>query len=597
MTFKKITSTEILIHVFSLILMFMAGYFYLERTLPFDGAFYSFRIAETGWFCVDNFRYGVAHTQLLPLLFLMLGCSIKVFLISYSLSFTICNYIICLVVLRLYKQPKLSLGILLATTLSYTFKFFYPVSEIHSTVAPLFLFSAHVFHFENRKSNIIYFLVAALLISWILLIHLLSIIPAFFILVYYVSFSKFLKTKFPIVIFSAAFWGVGFILSKTFLSTQYLESKMIGMKEIMKFITDPNAAPGYIYFKNEFLFNYLPLEAAYLIVIVFLLLKKELLQLFSLLAFTLGTWLIIMAYNLNSDAPIVYMNYYCLFGIFAAFPFCMGVTKHITIKTFHVIYVFLFISSLVGIIRSGAFMGDQVNYYKRITSDMKTAKAIVHPANVEWNSVWVAWDLSFQSLLLSTLENPQRVKTFFASKDTTLINELKLFSESESFFNAPFAPGWFRPPFENKEYFTLPPETYTFINTTQDSLKQDTLLSNKNMEIQVDGNTLYLFKNNFRCIPVTIISHNAFLLPSLPGSKKQIDLSYHLYNSKKEVVFEDGKRSYLEADIPPNGKIRSGLSIDCTQLHRGQVYYIDIDLVVENKRWLRINKQVKLILI
>ena len=597
MNFKKLTSTEILIHVFSLILLFMAGYYYLERTLPFDGAFYSFRMAETGWFCIDNYRYGVTHTQMLSLLLLMLGCSLKVFLISYSVSFVLCNYIICLVILRIYKQPKLSLGLLFATILSYTYKFFYPVSEIHSTVAPLFLFAAHVFRFENKKNNVVYFLVAALLIIWFLFIHLISIIPAFFILAYYVSVSRPLKKSFPVVVFSAVFLGVTFMLSKTFLSTQYLESKMIGVRELMKFISNPNGAPGYTYFKNEFLFNYLPLEAAYLIAIVFLLLKKEFLQLLTLVAFTVGTWLIIMAYNLSPDAPMVYMNYYSLFGFYVAFPFCLYVVDYIAVKKFTTIYAFLLVCSLVGIIRSGALMSDQVNYYKRVTSNMKTAKAIVHPANVEWNSVWMAWDLSFQSFLLTASENPQQAKTFFTSEDTVLINKQKLLSNSGSFFNTPFSPTWFKPPFKNKKYFTLPSATYTYLNTIQDSLYQDSLLSTKNIEIQADDNTLYLLKNNFRIIPITVINHNSFILPSIPGSKKQINLSYHVYNSNKEVVVDSGKKSHLEADIQPNGSILTGLSIDCTHMHRGRVYYIDVDLVIEKKRWLKINKQVKLILI
>ena len=124
MKLKNLTSTEILIHTFSIVIMLLAGYYYLERMLPFDGAFYSFRISETGWFCIDNYRYGVQHTQVIPLLLLKAGCSLKTFLISYSVSFALCNYILCLIVLYVYKNPKLALGLLLATVLCYTYKFF-----------------------------------------------------------------------------------------------------------------------------------------------------------------------------------------------------------------------------------------------------------------------------------------------------------------------------------------------------------------------------------------------------------------------------------------------------------------------------------------
>lgn len=598
MGLKKITLTEILIHAFSLILIFLAGYYYLERTLPFDGAFYSFRISETGWFCIDNYRYGVRHTQMLPLLLLKAGCSLKVFLISYSISFALCNYIICMVVLYVYKQPGLAMALLFATALSYTYKFFYPVSEIHSTVAPLFLFAAHVFRFENRRNNVVYFLVAALLITWFLFIHLISIIPAFFILAYYASISKPLKKSLPVVIFSALFLGLAFMLSKTFLSTQYLESKMIGIKELIKFLSDPNAAPGYTFFKNEFLFNYLPLEAAYVIAVVFLLLKKEFLQIATLLVFTIGTWLIIMAYNLNPDAPIVYMNYYGLFGFYIAFPFCLYVADYIHIKKFAALYAFLLICSIVGIVRSGALITDQVNYYKRVTTNMKTPKAIVHPTNVDWTSVWMGWDLSFQSLLVSALETPLQEKTFFNTDDPDLIKKQNLLKDEGGFFNTPFSPTWFRPPFKNTAYYSLLPAGYVHLNSIQDSLQQDSFLSSKSIEILLaDDKTMYLLKNNDRTIPITVVNHNQFLLPSIPGAKKQINLSYHVYDSKNELYIYKGKRSHLEADIQPNGSILTGLSVDCTQMRRGRTYYIDADLVIENKRWLGIKKRIKIVLI
>jgi hypothetical protein len=63
------------------------------------------------------------------------------------------------------------------------------------------------------------------------------------------------------------------------------------------------------------------------------------------------------------------------------------------------------------------------------------------------------------------------------------------------------------------------------------------------------------------------------------------------------MLFYDGKRSALELDIAPNNSITTGVSVDCTQLHRGKVYYIDVDVVIENKRWLGINKRIKIILL
>lgn len=596
MKFKKLTTIEILIHVSSIVIMLLAGYYYLERTLPFDGAFYSFRMSETGWFCIDNFRYGVQHTQVLPLLLLKAGCSLKIFLISYSISFALCNYILCLIILYVYKNPKMVLGLLIATILSYTYKFFYPVSEIHSTIAPLFLFAAHIFHFEKRKNDFVYFLFSTLFITWFLFIHVISIIPALYIIAYYAVYSKSLRKNLPILIFATLLLVVEFMLSKTFLTTEYLSSKMIGINEVIQFLSNPNATPGFVYFREEFLFNYLPLELLYLGCIIFLLIKKEFLQTVILIAFALGTWIIIMAYNLNKDAPIVYMNYYGLFGFYIAFPFCLYAINYVSSKVFTPIYALLVICSLGGIIRSGTLMSDQVNFYTRITTNMKTSKGIVRPANLDWQSLWGSWDLSFQSLLVSSLDNPQQSKTFFSTEDTSMIKKYNLLSDTNSFFNLFFSPTWFRPPFANKKYYILSSSPYTYLNTSQGSLFKDSLLSNKNIDILAPTETIYLLKNNDRNIPVTIVNRNHFLIPSTPSGLKQINLSYHVFNSKQEMLFKNGKRSALEMDIMPNSSLITGLSIDCTQLHRGRVYYLDIDLVIENNRWLGINKRVKVVL-
>ncbi|MBS1647235.1 MAG: hypothetical protein JST67_07835 [Bacteroidetes bacterium] len=593
---RKISLEEILIHIFSWLIILIAGYFYLERTLPFDAAFYSFRITETKWFCIDNYRYGVQHTQLLPLLLMIMGCSLKTFLISYSVSFALCNYIIALIILYGYKNSKLALGLVLASVLAYMYKFFYPVSEIHSITAPLFLFAAHVFHYPNKKNNFMYFFITAVIITWTLFIHVISVIPALYVLAYYYAYTKKLKENAPILVFASAYWVLVFWLSKTFLTTKYLASKMIGLKELVQFIKNPNEAFGYMYFKEEFLMNYLPLEILILCCLLFLLFKKEWLQVLVLVAFLIGTWFVIMAYNLHHDAPIVLMNYYGLFGFYCAFPFCVYIFDFISKKKFVLVYAALMVSSLWGIIRCGAFFTDHINYIKRVTAQTKNAKNIVSSANIPWDCIWVSWDLSFESLLASSIQNPACSKTFFTSDTDSIIHGFYNSPNPNDFYNVFFSPRWFMPPFQNSRYYQIAPSGYQWLNTLQDSSFNEQELSKKNVLISSEKNTVYLFKNRFRFIPITVTNKNNFKIPSIPSYLKQVRLSYHVYDRKNKLLFHDGRRSTLESDIEPNGSIETGLCIDCSQLRRG-VYYIDADVVVEGSRWLGINQRIKIVLL
>jgi hypothetical protein len=437
--------------------------------------------------------------------------------------------------------------------------------------------------------------VATFYITWALFIHVISIIHGFFILAYYTVYTKTVRKNTPILLFSAALFCGEFMLSKIFLSTGYLASKMIGIKEVIQFLSHPNTAAGYVYFKEEFLFNYLPLELLYMGCLVFLLIKKEYMQFLTILAFTSGTWLIIMAYNLNKDAPIVYMNYYGLFGFYITFPFCAYAINYISEKKFATVYALLVICSLAGIVRSGALISDQIDYYKRVTAQMKTSKGIVSSANINWDSIWVSWDLSFQSLLLSSSQNPQQSKTFFTCDvDSTR----KIFtSEANCFYNTFFSPTWFKPPFANKKYYMLRSSSYTCLNSPQDSLFKDSLLSNKNVEILAENKTFYLFKNSFRTVPVTVVNNTGALLPSTPKGDKQVNLTYRILNKNKEMIFNRGRSSALEMDIQSGDCLSTGLNLDCTQLHRGQAYYVDVDLVIEHKRRLGINKRIKIVLL
>ena len=133
--------------------------------------------------------------------------------------------------------------------------------------------------------------------------------------------------------------------------------------------------------------------------------------------------------------------------------------------------------------------------------------------------------------------------------------------------------------------------------TFEDSSLNENAISKENINILINDSDLLLLKNNVRIIPITILNANNFKISSTPSDLKQINLSYHVYNSKNELLYKDGKRSPFETDIMPNSSLNTGLVIDCTQLHRGQIYFIDIDVVIEGQRWLEINKRVKLILI
>src|ERR1043166_9260095 len=80
-------------HLFFVIYYIYSLIFYIERSVPYDAAFVNFKLILANTFNIEHGRWGEFYTMLLPLLGIWTGCSLKTFLVLYSLSFAIWNYI------------------------------------------------------------------------------------------------------------------------------------------------------------------------------------------------------------------------------------------------------------------------------------------------------------------------------------------------------------------------------------------------------------------------------------------------------------------------------------------------------------------------
>ncbi len=585
----------LLVHALSLILCVFSAYFFLERTLPFDGAFYSFQISETGTFSIANSRYGIFYTQLLPLLFLKLGASLKTFLFVYSLSFALWNYIFCLIIVYVYRKPGIALALVLVQVLAYRLSFFYTVSEIHSSVGPLFLLAAHLASWPE-KFNYRAGLVLLVLMVWLSFIHVLSLIPAVFIAGYFVvNRLSLLKDKGFLISFGLGF--VAFLLVITsFSDGSYQATKMIGPSDLLDFVMAPSSSQGYQYFKKEFVSLELTFIAGVLCFVALAVAFRK----FKMLAFTLvsllGTWALIMAYNKEPASPFSMQNYWPLFGVFIALPLAYELLPRIRQSwILLLLLVPLFGFSLLGIARKGVYVTDQIDYLKRVTTQndgQKSYRYIVHPDNVNWDNMQVSWDLSFQSLLISSMNDASCSRTFFSTGDTAIMREWTT-CDKNRFYNTTWNPNWFQPPFHKQDFYVLKPCTYKFLNHLQDSTFRDSLLSPANVTIQTDKGSVSLLRNNDRILPITVTNNSKMVIPSRASSAKQLYLNYDVYDLNNRLVIKCGRGSLLESDILPLSSIVTGVTLNLSKLERGS-YNLVIDLFRNDCKHFGINHKVRI---
>jgi hypothetical protein len=104
-------------HFLFCILAFMALWFWQERTLILDAAFQSYLFIATGKPAVMVERFGAGLVQLLPLMFVYGGASLKVVLMAYSVSFVVYHWALFSFCLHILQDAKSALAILLFCTL------------------------------------------------------------------------------------------------------------------------------------------------------------------------------------------------------------------------------------------------------------------------------------------------------------------------------------------------------------------------------------------------------------------------------------------------------------------------------------------------
>jgi len=583
-------------HLFFAFYLFFCGYYYLERTLPFDGAFYSFKIIRENSFNIENGRWGAFYTQILPVICLKFGVTLKTFLFLYSVSFGICNYAIYLVLQHYFKYSYVSLAFILSLLIGYKHSFFYPVSEIHSTIPLLFLFWALLIKFitsSNFKKGLIWFSICSLLIVWLSKTHVISIFPVAFIIVYQLfdeASLKSFKRSALVALVSILVYGIVLLLIP---KNSYESSKMISLESIKSVFISLDNHYGFDFFKGEFHRNYYLPSVLLIVSVIYLAFKRKPLKVILLISSVIGFWVIIMAYTRLPDGPYNYQNYYCYLGIFISIPLCRDLLSKLNSKFFLIIISLIVFHSFYKIVKAGLRFSDRKEFELRCINNMRQyqgSKFIISDTNFFQDMVWAWWNFSFESLLLSSIDNPNNSISFFSSQNEKEYME-KSKADKNIFIGVNFAPYWFSVSDINasKKFFQLNESSYLKTNSLQDNNFADTIFNNNNLKIHLSKN-YHLMRSEFRIITILVENLTDSVFKSQITENKKIRLSYRLKNMDGKIIVEEGYRSPLEMDIPPNSSIQTGLVLALYNVSRGR-YELEVDFVHENERWFNINSK------
>ncbi len=104
-------------HIFFLVLLLFSVFFYRERMLYSDPAFFSFLVIDGNDYSVALGRWGTVLSQAIPLFALQHGVSLEHFLQLYSASFILVYYLVFLIIHYGFKNASGSWMLILSLCL------------------------------------------------------------------------------------------------------------------------------------------------------------------------------------------------------------------------------------------------------------------------------------------------------------------------------------------------------------------------------------------------------------------------------------------------------------------------------------------------
>lgn len=581
--------------LFFAFLFFVSWVFFKERMLSFDPAFFSFLMLDQTDFSFALGRWGSVFSQALPLAALKDDCSLETFLRLYSVSPVIIYSIIFIIITIGLKNYKAGIALMLALCLGFRHAFYYTTAELYLGIALSILLWAIISpENENRtgwKKNI-FTALSLLLIYTMSFLHQLTIFSIAFILI-----SEFIGNKrgkdfhlWAISIFALVWYVIRiYILTESVYENAKIPSLEVFIEQIPKI----RYLPSMNYFKA---FAPRELWSLFLLIFIcwiFLFRYKQWLYFVFLPVYCIAFLVLIVVTYYKGESPMMYENYYTMFGVFAAVPFTSLMFKKAS-KGWIIIALALIVGiNLRGLYFAHEILTKRIEYVDRIVSygsRQEKRKFLINAKNFPWQVAWASWALPFETALYSALKHPDSVCTFI------LVNEMDqydtLINRNNIFLGPEWAVTWFGSQNLNNKYFHFPGTGYEKLNTMQsDSSFDESIFNKNNIAIIPQNITVYSEKDSFVVVPVLIQNTSGKRIASTPDGPSPVFLSYHLFDEEHNEIVHDGNRCVLDIDI--KGNYTQGLNIKVPD--KSGNYTVAVDFVSENKRWWQIPSQFILI--
>ena len=460
-------------HIFFLVLFIYAAYFYVERMLYSDVSFYIFKILSFEKFNIEAGRRMAFLTQIIPLIFLKFHASLKVIMLSYSISFVVIYYLIFLICLYGFSSVRAAIASTVMLFLGISDCSLYPVTELQLGIMFCILLYGYLeYFFLNEKllatlGKFVFILFGVIIILMCLFSHPSTLFPVLFIIIFQGIDKKLYNNKliYALLLVTIVVYGFKFLsIDKNSYEGQQM-SPVRNLVAVLWNFSNQNSVHFFLKFVLKGIYI-LPL-LLFLVSGVYYLWKKSYLKLAFIIIATIGFFVLLMVVFSPGDSDVGMEKNLLPLWIFIAIPFIHDVMfeKFRYAKLQPLIYLLVIVAGLTGFHRATVIYGDRITYMKHVlesaSKSLNSSKIIIEKKNLNQDKTGSTWSYANETLLLSSINGPQNSKTIYIVNE---LNEIASFDlqKKDVYLCVPFWLEWNYSAI-NQRYFQLPPELYRIL--------------------------------------------------------------------------------------------------------------------------------------
>ncbi len=439
-------------------------YFYKERVIYIDSAYYVFNMINNGIPNAEHNRYALFLYQLIPWALLKLNFSIPLILKTFSFSHILIHAIAFSILVKI-KQNKIALLMALMQIICYRECFYLCVNETSLAISSSLLLSGLLRYSKESKNQFIIGLLSFVCIIIAIFSHPMASVIIPFVLAYYVL-SNSIINKPIIAICFGSFIAVLLIKFLASSSSTYETVLYEQIKNSASIISNIKEVYSFKYFAGGFNIksNFIQLYTVPLIAFVFGIVynyskKKYLLTTFVLLS-NIGLWLItIILFNRGDGNMFMEKNFapWILMSIYPLIDVNFQINK---LKVLSFLILAYSINSMYGIYEASKPYNTRYKMIENILvkeSKKNHHKLIIQDSLVN-HDIWLGtWALPYETLLMGKVLKIPNSSIRINKNEKSINKELQ---RTDLFLGADFIPPLPAAYLLNQKYFKLPEEKY-----------------------------------------------------------------------------------------------------------------------------------------